>query len=476
MDNMESLQRKHIPVNIVICVLSLIAAFTLIFAPLITIDLGKAANEISSMMFETDESEGSESSDSGDAIMKVVVDLMGNFKIRLSTYSIGKFAFADKPMGIVADAVADEISKAQDDIIGTILSEALPAIVAETNLGIDATKVDAKELVGKLDAVFSADSEESQEAAIDELIDSMQSQLVSTEGEPLITDEMKENLSGMISDMMAKVRESMGDDVTLESFICVTISQMMFGDKKDGSDGTNNNPDGDSNNGDSDPDSDNSDNSGSVDNGNGGDSDGNSGKIYTNYNDLFAALLGTNGEDGDGSSMMDGVTDALEPIIGVLKYFVYFMIFISVLWFLQAGFAVMRIFTKNKKCRMWYTKLFGFLPCLIFGVLPLIGKAVLASMIPEFAGILNAYSSTTWISGACVIALWGITIFWAGPINRKIRKLREQGAGAGESSAPSGPSVSSDTVESSDAVASGESVVEVVESVESGEPSNSDEQ
>ena len=456
MDNKESLQRKLIPVNIAICVLSLVAAFTLIFAPLITIDLGKAANEVTAIMgFETDESEGENSNNTEDAMAKMIVNLAGNFKIRLSTYSIGKVAFSDKPMRIVASAVADEVAKVQDDVVGTILSEVLPQIVAETNLGIDATKVDAKELMDKLGGVFDADSEESQQAAIDALIDSMQGQLVSNEGQPLITDDMKEELSDMINEMMNQVRESMGDDVTLESFICVTISKFMFGEDGDGNGSTN--------------ESLNSSASGSADNSSSTGGNGNSEKIYTNYNDLFAAILGADGEDGDG--VMDGFAETLEPIINILKYFVYVMIFFAALWFIQAGFAALHIFINNKKCRMWYTKAFGFIPCLIFGVLPLVGKAVLASIVPEFAGLLNAYSSTTWISGACVIALWVITIVWSGPINRKIRRAPAQGTGPSTPVTPSTPSTPSEPSEPSEPV----EVVESVEPVETSETSNSDE-
>lgn len=69
-----------------------------------------------------------------------------------------------------------------------------------------------------------------------------------------------------------------------------------------------------------------------------------------------------------------------------------------------------------------------FLPCLIFGVAPLVAGAIVPGMEggAEIAGILGMISTMTWISGACYILLWIISIFWAFPIKRKIRAYNKQ--------------------------------------------------
>ena len=49
-------------------------------------------------------------------------------------------------------------------------------------------------------------------------------------------------------------------------------------------------------------------------------------------------------------------------------------------WAFLALFSFIHIFTKNKKVGMWYVKLFGFLPCLLFFVVPTVALLVLPGM------------------------------------------------------------------------------------------------
>ena len=41
----------------------------------------------------------------------------------------------------------------------------------------------------------------------------------------------------------------------------------------------------------------------------------------------------------------------------------------------------------------------------------------------NIAAIIGAISSLTWISGACYLALWIVSVFWAFPIKRRIRDI-----------------------------------------------------
>lgn len=93
------------------------------------------------------------------------------------------------------------------------------------------------------------------------------------------------------------------------------------------------------------------------------------------------------------------------------------------MWAVLFLFAFFRLFAKNKRFLMWYVKIFGILPCLLFGVLPLAAGALVGG---EIAAVLGMLSTMAWVSGGCYVLLWLVSIFWAFPIKRKIRALNKQ--------------------------------------------------
>ena len=70
---------------------------------------------------------------------------------------------------------------------------------------------------------------------------------------------------------------------------------------------------------------------------------------------------------------------------------------------------------------MWYVKLFGFQPCLIFGIVPLVATRFIPNA--TVAAAIGAISTLAWVSGACYLLLWFVSIVWAFPIKHRIRKL-----------------------------------------------------
>lgn len=423
MNELNRLQRKLIPVNIVIAVLALVAAITLIFAPLLTVDVGKMAPEIVSMAAGDSGSE-SDGDDSENAMMKSVLSIVGDLKLSVSTFTLAQFAFSDDPIEFVSQVAADKIEEMQDDIFSKVMTEILPAMIAESEMDIDTTKIDADKIMAKFDAVTKATTDAQVEQAISALVDEVQGMVVDSSGEIIIPDDAKEDICKMVREAYDSAKEELGDeDITLESFICVIVSKILFASDSDGED------------------------TGAVamsaiaaaaESSSG--SNGGSGEIYTNYKDLFTALfgLGNSPEGGspDGTEEVVDIREMLEPAILIMQIVVYAMFFFAGIWFIQFLFALLHIFLKNKRVSMWYTKLFGFWPCLIFGVLPLVAGLVLPMVLPAEAGeaagmigvVLGAISSLTWISGACWLALWIISWFWAGPIKRKIRKELKAGA------------------------------------------------
>lgn len=113
---------------------------------------------------------------------------------------------------------------------------------------------------------------------------------------------------------------------------------------------------------------------------------------------------------------------------GFYGYGFYVMLFFAAMWVILFLFAFFHMFAKNKRFTMWYVKLFGGTPCFLFWVLPAIGKLLVGNLMGETgkvaAAVFGCVSSMTWISGICYLLLWLVSIFWAFPIKRKIRKLR----------------------------------------------------
>lgn len=424
MDEKMRLQRKLIPFNIVVMVLSLVAALSILFAPLLVIDVGAITAEISKMQESGDTDESQSSSSGGLNYISTIADCLQDTKISLSTLSIAKAAFAKEPAQMVTDAVAGELKKSEDKIVATVAVEMLPQLIQDSDLDLDldVENIDVESVLNKFNDVFAATNDEDSNKAIADLVDEIQKQAVTTEGEKLIPDDIKEDIQEVIKEYYDQAKELLGEEeLTMESFICVTISNLMnggFGEKEPEGNMQAAQPTGKHLN--------------AADM-----SDGNSGsnpetsednpKIYTNYKDLIGGLLENSGSEEQ--NPIDSINETVNQIKPYLQYVFYAMIAFAAIWLILFIFAFVRLFLQNKRFTMWYVKIFGFIPCLLFGVIPLLSGMIVNMLIADvamktsFAAIIGAISSLTWISGACYIALWLISIFWAFPIKHKIRKL-----------------------------------------------------
>ena len=413
MNELKRLQRKLIPVNIVVSIISLVAAISIMFAPLLTIDVDTAVEKVVAI---TEDDGGEEDSDTS-AIISVVRSL-GDMKLTFTAFSMLTFAFSDDPIDHVAGVAAEKMKQSEDEIIASVAIGMIPQLIenGSADVDIDTENIDVPAILEKFDEVFNANGEEQTQEAINNLVDELQAQAVSSEGEQLITDEMKEDVKDVIKELLDQVIAELGDeDLTLESFICVTISKFLNGSADWlPSDGARKataisiKP----------VDEELPENS--------------SGEIYTNYHDLINGLFGAamSGESGDGETE-NVLGDILEIAIPALQIFTVTMVVFALVWIIQFLFAFLHIFLRNKRFMMWYTKLWGFVPCFIFWALPLLASLILPLIFPEMAAylaILTAISSLAWISGICYLLLWLVSIFWAFPIKHKIRKLLSQGA------------------------------------------------
>lgn len=412
MNKLRRLQRKLIPVNFIVAILSLVAAISLVFAPLLTIDVGSMAEQIAALAEE--ENNGHADGDSNDETdgSDMITDIMGSMgdtKISVTAYDVAKFAFTTDPIDFLVDSIASLFKSVEQTLVANWAVVLIPQLVENSEIAADVNveNIDTDAILDKLNDVFNARGDEELSQTIRDLTDEIQRQAVTTDGVQLISDEDKAEIVNTLQELIDEAKAELGDeDMTLESFICVTISKMM--QAEDGGASTVS--------------------AMAIDDG----VSNESGEIYTNYKDLLSAIFGTANEDGQNvNEDFAEIRKMIETYMIPVKIFAIVMLFFAAVWGIQFLFAFFHMFAKNKRFMMWYTKLFGIYPCIVFGIAPMLATKIIASVSAEaaaVAGILGAITTMTWISGACYLLLWFISIFWAFPIKRKIRKELKNGA------------------------------------------------
>lgn len=378
MDEIARRQRKLIPLNIVVAIIALVAAVSLLFAPIVSVDAVGLGDYITEMMNE--QSSGGDSSEEGPTIdtakiVSTVTSNMGN--VSLTTMSLATLAFSDDLTETLKDYVSEigseALKKSEKELITDV---AVPMMIEmmEEESGEEAPdnikNMDADAIYDKAKALETASAGE-----VDETISALAEELQNQLGEDYISDENLADLESSIRTVYDDTVAATDGTFTIESCICVFASKSLQ-------------------------------ESGEIT------------QTFTSYADLIDYFM-------DSSSELDDTIAQVEPI---LKIVAIALLFFTAVWLILFLFAFLHLFAKNKRFTMWYVKLFGFLPCLIFGVAPLVAGAIVPGMEggAEIAGILGMISTMTWISGACYILLWIISIFWAFPIKRKIRAYNKQ--------------------------------------------------
>ena len=378
MDEIARRQKKLIPLNIVVAIIALVAAVSLLFAPIVSVDAVGLGDYITEMMDE--QTSGEDSSAEGPTIdtakiVSTVTSNMGN--VSLTTMSLAALAFSDDLTetlkGYVSEIGSEALKKSEKELITDV---AVPMMVEmmEEESGEEAPdnikNMDADAIYDKAKALETASAGE-----VDETISALAEELQNQLGEDYISDENLADLESSIRTVYDDTVAATDGTFTIESCICVFASKSLQ-------------------------------ESGEIT------------QTFTSYADLIDYFM-------DSSSELDDAIAQVEPI---LKIVAIALLFFTAVWLILFLFAFLHLFAKNKRFTMWYVKLFGFLPCLIFGVAPLVAGAIVPGMEggAEIAGILGMISTMTWISGACYILLWIISIFWAFPIKRKIRAYNKQ--------------------------------------------------
>ena len=364
----ERKQRSLVPLNIAVMIICLVAAVSLLFAPLVSIDMGAMSEAMASMQGE-DESDGQ--ADAQSEAFARIGEVFGNISVNI--FTLANFAVQPDLTAAIGNYAGDLLSEAGDKLVTEV---ALPAIVEQIqSQGTEIPEIeDAAAILDKFGALGEGDDVD---ADIAGLAAEVQKQL----GKEVLPDESVPDFSRAVRSLYDTTVENNGGEFTVEACICVAASQGLAGGGEDYT-------------------------------------------VYTSYGELAGALAEQTLNGGGEADEM------LSTLSVVLKAVAFAMLFFVAVWLILFIFALAHTFTKNKRFVMWYVKLFGAWPCLIFFIAPLIASAVLPGLtdgaVTAAAAMLGVISSMTWISGICYLLLWAVSIFWAFPIKRKIRYYNRQ--------------------------------------------------
>lgn len=378
-DNEARLQRKLIPLNIVVCVLCLVAAISLLFAPLLTVNLSDMKEPILALMEsetgsddgygDSNPDEGSEDSGDIDIDYAVIIDAL--FDEELSFNAIDLINFANSDDSVFLPWIASKMGKIMDAIMIPTLSQ---SILKE--LEVEADGIDFEKLNAKFEALNNVKSEDDMRVAAGDLIDEL-ARLGNIPEEEINREGGIDAFVGLYNDTV----EVTGGDFDLEKMFCVVASTGLELETP-----------------------------------------------VTDYESLFGVMLGGNGEDPDMADAMESISMLDEALKAMAQGVFGMVMFSAIMWMVLFLFSLLHIFAKNKRFVMWYVKMFGGIPWLLFGFLPMTMGGALASIGEEAAiaaSLFGAITSSTWISGVCLGLLWLVSIFWAFPIKHKIRKDRK---------------------------------------------------
>ena len=254
------LQKKLIPLNIFVFILSLVSAFSLFFAPLVKVDIGKILSSpgleqtVEKALDETIGNSIQGSSQEGinyaPVITSVVGNVLGNVNgtLNITAYEASRIAvskednkaeavmnkifFGEK--GIVTELV-DSLIRGLFDIFETpegktLVEETVVSAITSSvvsNLPAEAADKLTEEKVNELTQTFRKLDDVKNEAEAEEVVN----EFVNTLGDALPDEidesgkeEIKDYIMDMYSDTVNAVDGKEGEEFSLEAMICVAVS------------------------------------------------------------------------------------------------------------------------------------------------------------------------------------------------------------------------------------------------------------
>jgi len=376
--------------------------------------------------------------------LKVLIGGEDSFRNEISSLVVD---FTDKLMAVVNDMLQD------GELVDTIVEVSMPQIIKasietlsspESDLPQEAKdKLNAltdQEIDDLVQSVSGLNTKTTPSGFIDKVCELAPDLMLTLMGEELASEDvekLKTDLTTKLDEQLAKVdpqkkQELENGNFNLETFICVMFSEQLDDIMKNFN--KESEPAASAMEGEVTP-----------------PETTESGKVYCSFAEILAAMQ--EGEEGEGGidvkaeiqKLVDKAVAQLgddlsmaSQIYGLL--FAVFAVFM-LLWFILFLFALIHIFTKNKRFCMWYVKLLCWIPGIIWlallltsmnpvisAVAGLIGADMPVALLGAVFGGISSWG--TGISFICYWILWLVSIFWAFPIKHKIRKLKKEAKAA----------------------------------------------
>ena len=458
------LQKKLIPLNIIVCIISLIAAISMFFAPIIKVDAGKLLRSdavIDKVEEIVDDGVGSglegtdqEGIDYAPVVAGIVRNVFGKAEGEISVTAFGaaKVAFSGgenkgdkvldemflgegKLVDRLIDSVVDGVSEIFQSPEGKALIEETIVLTLTKSLVKDGGEIsdeqikDLTEEFRKIEAIENGDTGEFADGFIDLVQETFPDALDINEDSRA---ELKEEIQKIYSNAASQIDVAGGEKVTIENIICVQVSESgmiddlnlsdllgkLFGDENpDGASKANavadaENPDG-----------------------------GGSRVVCKTYDELLVQM-GLDEETTDelktklGETLRKTINESsggVSEYLGYYGYVFYAMLIFIVPWLILFLFSFFHLLAKNKRFMTWYVKIVGFIPALIWLALtlaPILLDKFFSSLLegeqgPFIKAALGSVSTYFWIEGICYVLLWLLSLCYAFPVKHKIRKLKK---------------------------------------------------
>lgn len=391
--------RKLIFPNIFILLVSLIAAATLLFGSLFSVNVHIDRELVVSLaeMSESGSSSDTDGENTADMLAFLAKDADADIAVSLYPLETVNVAFSD---GDGRGALKDLISSAVPDlekVVETLSNQMAPAMVSYAMMqavdglpeGSALEDVDTE----VFNDTFRLINEQKPQEAKEEFLSACEI-FAANELNMTLTETEKQDLADFFDEALEMMESEDGT---------FSVSNLLFALMEGGSPTV----------------SDESVQSMSDENVSEGDGSGQSGESGANQFEEVLAML------EDPSAMVDDMDDqTVETIRTVCLAIAVLMLVCAGCWAILALFALIHIFVKNKKVGMWYVKLTGILPFLIFFVLPVVAVAVLPMLSPDLTAVASlpiAFGGMTFVSAICLLVLWCISIFWCHPIKKRIK-------------------------------------------------------
>ncbi len=362
-EELKKRQRAFIPINIITCVLALVAGLTLLFTPFLSFDMGELI--LAAQREEGDYDDDYASMNEEDVAIYLAAS-SGDLKLSFTPFDFATIASDENPVITFAKTSFVDNGLFEDAFTAGVGA----GMVVVLGLG-DGTDI-AKEELANLDleelSSFIKTAETDEEAARKEF---KQSAIKIAQTFDLqLADDFDAQADKAFDEIVQEGKATPDSQFSMEYFVCSTISKGTSETEK---------------------------------------------PITANSYEELAEYFANEYMPLEESDV---------ATFKLICWVVFGIVTVpAIMWLLLALLSGFHILLKNKTFLTWYVKLTGFFPCLLFGVIPLL-VSLFADSVQGITAVCGALSTMTWISGACFIALAILSVAFIYPRRNKIRALR----------------------------------------------------